>query len=43
MAAKYIVNDCCLMPKEHHFLSYTMTRTSYMRRDDVSFVLDQHT
>ena len=42
MAAKYIVNDGCLMPKEH-FLSYSMTKTSYMRRDDVSFVLDQHT
>jgi len=34
------VSDCCLTPHEQ-FFSSIMARTSYIRWDDVHFVLDQ--
>jgi hypothetical protein len=38
-----IVCDCCLMPNEQFFsYMYIMARVSYIRWDDVRFVLDQH-
>ena len=39
------MNDCCLMPNKQ-CLTYIMTRTSYIQRnedDDVKNVLHQHT
>jgi len=36
------VSDCGLMPSEQ-LVIYTMAKTSYIWRDDIRFVLDQHT
>ena len=35
------LSDCCLMPNQQ-FFSYIMERISYIRWNDVHFVLDQH-